>query len=163
MGSRARRAAAIRMLMDMLGFLREDLDDESFKLVVQKLGYLLQVVGGLDLGLDFRWFSRGPYSKGLASIYRIVRDVDVSVLNDEDREKVLRTYDFLTKIFDELETMNVNEKVMVLETVSSLIMLCRDVYPRPVEPLSELLVRKRYIDPGIAERVWRILVEKGLC
>lgn len=64
----------------------------------QKLAYLIQEVAGVPLGYSFTWYIRGPYSPDLTrDLFSDAgaSNLNTSVLETQEREKVLRLKQFL--------------------------------------------------------------------
>ncbi|RLG78375.1 MAG: hypothetical protein DRO10_02995 [Thermoprotei archaeon] len=117
-------------------FLNRDLQSLEDRIAAQKLIYLVQKVAGLDLGYSFMWYSKGPYSRALAKDLRMEfrececltphQEAIISSLMNLLRESALP----LPK---------------ALEIAASYLMLKEDVYPKPSDPMRELLMRKPYL------------------
>lgn len=112
---------------------------------VQRLGYLIQRVGGLELGLKFEWLSRGPYSRELQRYYPCVALMlansasDYSNIEAKYRDVLNKVKDFIRRVREVFGALTLRE----LELVTSAIMLCLEVYPKPADPVRELAERKR--------------------
>lgn len=136
----------------------------EFRVAVQKLAYLIQVVGGLDLGFKFEWLSMGPYSRGLQNHYqrisRILANGVDSMIELSDLEQ--SALDNVKKLLSNLEKHMLGLNVKILEVAASLIMLCRDVYPKPLDPVEELVLRKKLVRESVV-RIWSVLDEFGIC
>jgi hypothetical protein len=52
--------------------------------------------------------------------------------------------------------------VKTLEIVASLVMLCRDVYPKPLDPVEELIKRKKLFKEDVL-RIWKVIDKFGIC
>jgi uncharacterized protein YwgA len=135
----------------------------GFKVIVQKLGYLVQKVGGIDFDLKFEWLSRGPYSRSLQNYYHVILHYISNYpndffLNEAENLALNRVKDFLNIIRVTLGKLDIE----VIEAVASLIMLCTDVYPTPENPIDELLKRKR-LSKEIALKIFEIVKMYGVC
>ncbi|MDK6027793.1 hypothetical protein QPL79_00190 [Ignisphaera sp. 4213-co] len=137
-------------------------DSMEFKIVVQKLGYLIQKVGGLDYGFKFEWLSRGPYSKGLQNYYHHVfqhlGDVQDIELDESEDIAIRKVENMLLDAKHEIGQLDHR----VLELVASLIMLCTDVYPAPDNVVDEFS-RKKNVSMDIVERLLNIVKRYGFC
>jgi len=80
------RLPGLYLLMeDLGGFSIKDLEDRVF---IQKAIYILQLFG-LDLRFRYRWYLRGPYSRGLSqAVYQIDERVIELASNHELRSEV---------------------------------------------------------------------------
>ncbi len=143
----------------MLGLGGLDPCSMDFKIAVQKVAYLLQTIEGINLGIEFRWLSRGPYSRYLANLYGTIAKklVDDEIVFEED---VAKLRNLVTRV---QEAVPIKDKVLLLEMISSLAMMCRDVYPPPQDPVTELMKRKPYLDKTAVAKIWKILSELGIC
>lgn len=160
-------AIAIAKIVADLGLIKEgELSSFNLKLVIQKVGYLLQKVG-CDVGLKFGWYSMGPYSKGLQNYYSIVVDLlverDIKGLNLELDEETAKCVEKTERFLEEFQKVTENLDVKSLEALASLIMLCSEIYPKPEDPVEEFLRRKNSFPRNIVERIWRFLVDKNIC
>ncbi|MCS7111248.1 MAG: hypothetical protein N3D82_03135 [Ignisphaera sp.] len=139
-------------------------DSMEFRVAVQKFVYLLQVVGGLDLGFKFEWLSMGPYSRGLQNHYQrisrtLVSNADsVAEFNDVEQSAL----DAVKRLLSSLEKSVARLDVKVLEIAASLIMLCRDVYPKPLDPVEELMMRKNLPREDVV-RIWSAIDKLSIC
>uniref|UniRef100_A0A7J3YUQ2 Uncharacterized protein n=1 Tax=Ignisphaera aggregans TaxID=334771 RepID=A0A7J3YUQ2_9CREN len=135
----------------------------EFKIVVQKLCYLIQKIGGLDFGLKFEWLSRGPYSRSLQNYYHAMlqylsHSSNDTSLNEAESLAISKVEDFLNTIKAALGALNVE----ILEAAASLIMLCSDVYPVPEDPVNELLKRKG-LSKEFVLRIFEVIKGYGIC
>lgn len=133
----------------------------EFKVVVQKIAYILEKLSDDYFGLKFEWFSLGPYSRSIQNYYHVVAKFVKEggyELSEEDYMFVKKVEQFLSELRDAVGYLDPG----VLEAVSSLIMLCRDVYPRVDDPLEEFHRRKNGFR-DISEKLWTFLKSKGIC
>jgi uncharacterized protein YwgA len=140
-----------------------DRNSMDFKIVVQKIGYLVQKIGGLDFGLEFEWLSRGPYSRSLQNYYHTVFQYlsqypDNIPLDDVETSAMNRVENLLKAVREVLGNLDVR----ILEAVASLIMLCSDVYPIPEDPVNEL-VKKKGLSREIVLKIFNVVKEYGIC
>ncbi len=158
-----------RIVMIIAKILRDvgivnDVEPNSlgYRMAVQKVGYLLQKVGGSGLGLRFEWLTMGPYSRSLQNHYytiaRLVSEGNIE-LSEQDLQVVNSVENFIYRLRETIGYVD----VQLLEIVTSLIMICRDIYPRVDDPVSELINRKRNVSRDIVERVLRFLKDSGIC
>ncbi|MEM0372110.1 MAG: hypothetical protein QXW05_02555 [Ignisphaera sp.] len=146
------------------------IDDNNFdfRIVVQKVGYIYQKVGQ-NLGLRFGWFSLGPYSKSLQNLYSAIattiegirrRDIDPSKELDNDTQMAIKNViEFLEEFRSFVGTLDPKS----LEVLASLIMVCSDIYPKPGDPVEELLKKKKNLSREFVKNIWRFLVDKNIC
>ncbi len=155
----------IQLLRDT-GIIREiSIGTMEFRMAVQKFVYLLQVVGGLDLGFKFEWLSMGPYSKGLQNYYqRISKALASNLENNVVEFSVLEwvALEAVKKLLFNVKEQMGRLDVKVLEIVASLIMLCRDVYPKPQDPVEELVLRKKLLREDVL-KIWSVIDRFGIC
>ncbi len=156
---RERVVSKIVYALRMLGLGNLDPGSMDFKVAVQKVAYLLQTIEGIDLGIEFRWLSRGPYSRYLANLYGVIAKklVDGELVFEEDMVKL---HNLVMRV---QEAVPIKDKVLLLEMISSLAMMCKDVYPPPQDPVAELVKRKPYLDRTAVAEIWKILSELGVC
>jgi uncharacterized protein YwgA len=152
-----------RMIID-LGLIDECKKDYmNLKVIAQKLGYLIQKVGGLNMGLKFVWLTRGPYSRGLQNYYYKIQElvskasVDDS-FNEQELMAIARVEEMLNNVREIVGGLNTE----VLEAVASLIMLCTDVYPPPEDPVNELVIRKK-MPRDIIAKILEVVKSYGFC
>ena len=145
------RYSDVAALLKALGIKIEG-DDLRNRLVVQKVVYLAQACFGLDLGYKFKWYSRGPYSRGLGREFgRIVKSMDSGGGELEwGRVGEMRMF------IDRLRSID-DDEAEVLEIAASLAMLCRDIYPPVQDPVAELLRRKGFLKKEVVDRVWEVV------
>ncbi len=107
---RERVVSKIVHAMRMLGLENLDPSSMDFKVAVQKVAYLLQTIEGIDLGIEFRWLSRGPYSRYLANLYGAIAKklVDGELVFEEDMAKLR---DLVVRV---QEAVPIKDKVMLL-------------------------------------------------
>ncbi|MEL9940291.1 MAG: hypothetical protein QW632_02565 [Ignisphaera sp.] len=137
-------------------------DSMEFKIVVQKLGYLIQRIGGIDYGFKFGWLSRGPYSRGLQNYYHYVAQylntAYINSLSEVEAAAVQRVENLLIDVKNVLGSMN----YYVLELVASLVMLCSDVYPTPDDVVEEL-TRRKNVSSDMAKQILSVVKQYGIC
>ncbi len=124
-------------LVDTCGF-KLDLSKFKDKLLLQKLVYIAQKLFNMNLGYKFSWYYYGPYSRGLAldaGKYGFGTS-DVCELNLSDLGR------FIEFMNDVKKLGNVSYWV---ELIASYVMLSTDVYPRPKDPIKELVSKKKHI------------------
>lgn len=117
-------------------------DFKSFKdrLLVQKVVYVAQTLFNINFGYRFIWHIRGPYSKALSKDLRTSETYSMCRCPELDSNSALR----LKSLINELRNLNVDLSLS-LEIIASYLMLSKDVYPKPEDPVKELLLRKPYI------------------
>ncbi len=133
-----------------------------YRVTVQKIGYLLQKIGGEDLGLRFEWLTMGPYSRSLQNHYytiaKLISNGNIK-LSEEDLQIVNRVEHFISMLRKAIGYVD----IQLLEIVASLIMICKDIYPKVDNPVNELINRKKNISKDIVERVLHFLKDNGIC
>ncbi|ADM26903.1 hypothetical protein Igag_0050 [Ignisphaera aggregans DSM 17230] len=136
--------------------------DLMYRVAVQKIGYLLQKIGGEDLGLRFEWLTMGPYSRSLQNHYytiaRLISNGDIELV-EHDLQIVNRVEHFISMLREAIGYLD----IQLLEIVASLIMICTDIYPKVDDPANELINRKRNVSRDIVERVLHFLKGNGIC
>jgi hypothetical protein len=143
------RACCVVKMLRELG-IRSDFNSFKDRLLAQKIVYIAQTVFGIDFGYKFIWHIRGPYSKILS------RDLRVSVdptcrcpeLSSESLGK-------LKSLINDLRSLD-NDLSVSAEVLASYLMLSRDVYPRPEDPIKELISRKPYISYDDVQNILKI-------
>lgn len=121
------------------------------RLLAQKIVYLVQTIFNVNFGYKFIWHIRGPYSKALSRDLKAPEDYGVCRCSEMDGNTVLKLKSFIS----ELRGLNMDLSLS-LEIIASYLMLSRDVYPRPEDPVKELLSRKPYISYENVNAVLRI-------
>ena len=115
------------------------------RLVAQKLAYLIERLTG-QREHRFMWHRHGPYSRGLAREMRRAAPCEAS-------EELVRIAKDLTRRFGEAA----GDPVKGLEIAASLKMLMEEVYPRPEDPVEELLQRKPHLSRDEVVKVYSVL------
>lgn len=145
-------------------------DSFEFKIIVQKIGYVLQKIG-CDLGLRFGWFTLGPYSRSLQNYYSTIAETladfkrkDIaSEPGIELSEDLKACVDSVKSFLDEFKSTINDFNLKSLEILASLMMLCSEIYPKPENPVEELLKKKKNLDRNSVETIWRFLANKNIC
>ena len=106
------------------------------RLDAQKIIYIAQRLFNINLGYTFMWYSRGPYSKGLARDLRMCK-YPVPCIDD----KLLKD---LKDLVEDLKRTNLPLH-KALEIAASYVMLKYDVYPKPANIIEELIKRKKFL------------------
>lgn len=107
------------------------MSDFDARLVFQKKTYLLQELG-LQLGLSFGWYKRGPYSSIAADYgYQLLeiqtKELDLPELSRDE----LKAIDQFEKMFSKAKKIFVGfEEVDILELLGSLHFVIKHGYPR---------------------------------
>ncbi len=128
------------------------LENFPYRLAAQKLTYLVQRVFKLDLGYEFMWFPRGPYSRALAKDLRKASEGDCG-------EEGARIRELLELIMSKLSAADLRKSLKLLEIMTSYLMLAEDVYPKPEDPVAELLKRKGKLTKEDVEEALKLLSE----
>ncbi|MEM0027237.1 MAG: hypothetical protein QXT53_03890 [Ignisphaera sp.] len=160
---RKRIAILIAKIINDINLVKNlSVDSMEFKIIVQKLGYLLQRIGGIDYGFKFGWLSRGPYSRGLQNYYHYVAQylnaTCTNSLNEVEAVAVQRVENLLTDVKNALGSID----HYALELIASLVMLCSDVYPAPDDVVEEL-ARRKNVSSDIAKQLFSIVKKYGIC
>ena len=124
---------ALYIVNKLLGGVRQTFHD---RLAAQKLIYIIQKLFNKDLGYSFMWYTRGPYSRALAKDLRTCSE-EGKCLSDEEIRSV-------KGFLNDLERTDI-PLFRALEIAASYLMLKDDVYPKPTDPVKELVQRKPYI------------------
>lgn len=115
------------------------------RLAAQKLAYLIERLTG-QREHHFMWHRHGPYSRGLAREMRKAAPCEAS-------EELVRIAEELIERFGGAA----GDPVKGLEVAASLKMLMEEVYPRPEDPVEELLRRKPHLSREEVMRVYSVL------
>lgn len=134
------------------------------RLLLQKIGYIVQEILGYNLGYKFSWYSYGPYSRTLS------RDLHANESICVDRDNIYMDEESFSQLIDRFINIYVkaqntckNESMArILEIVASIHMLAKNTYPPSIDPISDLLRIKPYIKKHCAEGIGRMLVNEGI-
>jgi uncharacterized protein YwgA len=132
-----------KLLGDVLGEFKG-------RLAAQKLIYLAEKLFGIDLGYNFKWYSRGPYSRSLAKDLRTCSNTE-SCVNEEELEE-------MRKLLEKIERSGL-PIFKGLEIAASYLMLRNEVFPKPQDPVEELIKRKPFIKREEVSNVVSIINE----
>ncbi|MCS7108441.1 MAG: hypothetical protein RMH77_03360 [Sulfolobales archaeon] len=135
----SRSCCVIKLLTD-LG-IRSDFRSFKDRLLAQKIVYVAQTIFNINFGYKFIWHIRGPYSKTLSRDLRASEDRGGCRCQELDYSSVSK----LKSMLSELRGLNMDVGLS-LEIIASYLMLSRDVFPKPEDPVKELLSRKPYIN-----------------
>lgn len=108
------------------------------KLLLQKLVYIAQKIFSIKLDYKFSWYHYGPYSRGLA-IDAGRYGLEYQGKCDIDMVKLTKFVKFIN------EVNNFGDLNYWAELIASYVMLNNDVYPKPKDPVKELVTKKKYI------------------
>ncbi|MEM0453058.1 MAG: hypothetical protein QXO98_00160 [Sulfolobales archaeon] len=133
------RSCCVAKLLRDLG-VRSDFKSFKDRLLAQKIVYLAQTIFGINFGYRFIWHIRGPYSKSLSRDLRTPEVYDECSCLEVENSALLR----LKSLLNELKGLNIDIS-LALEIIASYLMLLRDVFPKPEDPVKELMIRKPYI------------------
>ena len=148
-------------VVTLLSALNMKINVRSFedRVKLQKVVYIAQHLG-LNLGYKFVWHVHGPYSRELAAripwIYRCLKagvkgQVNVPV-------QLLRLLEKLRKLSNENKGKNLS---YWLELAASIIMLNKEVYPKPSDVVSEI-IRLKNVARNDVELVMKLLESEGI-
>ncbi len=141
------------------GVVLEKLED---RLLLQKIGYIVQEILGYNFGYKFSWYSYGPYSRTLS------RDLHAYEAACSERDYIYsgsfaQLIDRFTGIYVRAQSLCGEESMArILEIVASIHMLAKNTYPPSAEPVTDLLRIKPYIARHCAERIGALLVQEGI-
>ncbi len=121
--------------------LKTSLKTFKERLEAQKLIYVAQEVFNVGFSYSFMWYSRGPYSKALA---RDLRVCDLPPIKECVSPAVLS---MINSFVNDLRNLN-TPLSKSLEIVASYLMLKKEVFPKPEDPVKELRIRKPYLKEG---------------
>jgi len=143
------KACCVVKMLKELG-IRPDFNSFKDRLLAQKIVYIAQTVFGIDFGYKFIWHIRGPYSKDLSRDLRVSTDPTCRCpeLNSESLSR-------LKSLINDLRSLGKDLRIS-MEVLASYLMLSRDVYPKPEDPIKELLSRKPYISCEDVQNVLKI-------
>ncbi len=141
-----RGCCIIGLLMD-LG-IHPDFKSFKDRLLAQKVVYLAQRLFNMNFGYEFIWHIRGPYSKALSRDLRAPEDYSTCRCPEIDGRAVAR----MKSLLNELRGLDMDLSLS-LEILASYLMLSKDVYPRPEDPVKELLSRKPYVSQDDVDSV----------
>lgn len=143
-----RKCCVIRLLREV--GIRSDFKAFKDRLLAQKIVYIAQTLFNIDFNYRFIWHMRGPYSKALSRDLRTYSKL-LCECDNMDRASIVK----LTSLIDELR--NTSKGLgHAAEVLASYLMLSKEVYPKPENPLKELTSRKPYITYEDVEEVLRI-------
>lgn len=137
----------------------EKLED---RLLLQKIGYIVQEILGRNLGYRFSWYSYGPYSRSLS---RDLHRRDELCLKAQVREsgEEIELVDRFAKIYAAAQSVCREEPMpRVLEIIASLHMLAKNTYPPSEDPVGDLTRIKPYIRRTCAEAIYRVLIDNRI-
>jgi hypothetical protein len=143
------RACCVVKMLKELG-IRSDFNSFKDRLLAQKIVYIAQTVFGIDFGYKFIWHIRGPYSKTLSRDLRVSTD-STCRCPELSSESLSR----LKSLVNDLRGLGKDLSIST-EVLASYLMLSRDVYPRPEDPIKELISRKSYISYEDVQNILKI-------
>jgi hypothetical protein len=158
-----RQRIELKLTLDALNH-NLDLSEFDHRLVLQKTVYLLQAAG-IDLGYNFGWYIRGPYSPGLTRD-AFALQAELTERGDEFSGWNLSqpTLDRLARLRTAFESLPAESRPRRLELLASVHFLLRTRQGRAsdVPGLREVLAqnRKDFSEPDI-ESALRELREHG--
>jgi hypothetical protein len=133
------------------------------RLLMQKIGYIVQEILGQRLGYRFKWYSYGPYSKALSRDLHAYEKACEERYQMGDRKTPLDILDRFTEIYVKTQMPCPSESMArVLEIVASLHMLSINTYPPSPDPVSDLVRVKPYINRSCAEEIYKVLTGMGV-
>jgi len=132
--------------------LRMDFNSFKSRLLAQKVVYVAQTLLNIDLGYKFIWHIRGPYSKALSRDLRMLDKVHDCSCVELGGGALLR----LKSLLGELRGVS-SDLSYTLEILASYLMLVNEVYPKPDDPLKELISRKPYVRYEDAVKVLSVM------
>ncbi len=133
------------------------------RLLMQKIGYIIQEILGQDLGYRFSWYSYGPYSRALSRDLHSYEELCVSSYDKDGEVSLINILDRFTEIYVKAQMLCPSESMArILEIVASLHMLSTNTYPLSTDPVGDLTRIKPYISRVCAEQILRMLREIGV-
>lgn len=133
------------------------------RLLLQKIGYIVQEILGYGLGYKFSWYSYGPYSRTLSRDLHSHEAICSDRGNLYESDSFSQLIDRFTSIYVKAQSVCGNESMArILEIVASIHMLAKNTYPPSADPVGDLLRIKPYIRKPCAEGVGRVLIEEGI-
>jgi len=125
-------------------------DQQIISVAIHWLVYIAQRMFNLHLGYRFKWTVRGPYSRGLARDLKAGNAQEKCVCDENLKLHYIREF------LEDLKSTGMRFD-KALEIAASYIMLRYDVYPKPLDPLEELLKKKSYVLPKEAQAIAKTL------
>jgi hypothetical protein len=133
------------------------------RLLMQKIGYIVQEILGQKLGYRFSWYSYGPYSRALSRDLHSYEELCVSSYDKDDEMSLINILDRFTEIYVKAQMLCPSESMArILEIVASLHMLSANTYPPSTDPVGDLTRIKPYISRTCAEQIFSMLREIGV-
>ncbi len=133
------------------------------RLLLQKIGYIVQEILGYSLGYKFSWYSYGPYSRTLSRDLHAYETACFVRGDTYMNESLAQLIDRFTSIYTKAQSLCKDETMArTLEIIASLHMLAENTYPPSTEPVTDLLRIKPYIRKPCAEEIGRMLIEEGI-
>lgn len=143
-----RKCCVIRLLRD--AGIRSDFKSFEDRLLAQKIIYIAQSLLDIDFGYSFVWHIRGPYSKALSRDLRMYNKLRCEC-DEASRTSIARTISLINELRSTGKGLS-----HAVEVLASYLMLLKEVYPKPEDPLKELISRKPYITYEDVEGVLRV-------
>ena len=138
---------ALQLARELINHVK---DQQAISVMIHWLVYIAQKVFNVYLGYRFKWSVRGPYSRGLARDLKAGNVQERCVCNENLRLPNIREF------LEDLRSTGIRLD-KALEIAASYIMLRYDVYPKPLDPLEELLKKKPHISLKEAQAIARVL------
>ncbi|GAY25345.1 hypothetical protein ATG_05480 [Desulfurococcaceae archaeon AG1] len=133
------------------------------RLLLQKIGYMVQEILGYNLGYKFSWYSYGPYSRTLSRDLHAYETACIARGNMLDDRSLSQLVDRFTSIYVKAQSLCKDEPMArTLEIIASIHMLAKNTYPPSTDPVADLLRIKPYIRRTCAEEIERMLIEEGI-
>ena len=121
----------------------------------QKLAYLIQQVGKIELGYDFSWYIRGPYSSQLTHDLFAQNESNRNAmpLSEDERNEMLKLKEFLGGLIESPDDLE------LLVSLHYLRRLGKQYGKEPDEVISTLLKKKPFFSERQVMTAWRKLNE----
>ncbi|MCD6341062.1 MAG: hypothetical protein J7L51_03845 [Desulfurococcales archaeon] len=137
----------LQLARDLVSYVK---DQQAVGVAIHWLVYIAQKVFNVHLGYRFKWGVKGPYSRGLARDLKAGNVRERCICDENLRLPSIREF------LEDLRSTGIRLD-KALEIAASYIMLRYDVYPKPPDPLEELLKKKPYITLREAQVIARVL------
>jgi len=126
------------------------------RIVLQKLAYLIQA-SGVDLGIRFRWYLFGPYSKDLTrSIYDeglVYEEIEMPRLTPQTVERLEKLRDFLGEFIEDTHYLE------LLASLHYARLACNEMGIPKNEVIEAFIKRKPHFTREEVEEAWVKLEE----
>ncbi len=141
--------------MDLLKALNIDVDPQKHRdrMIIQKVGYIVQEMLGTDLSYSFKWYTYGPYSRKLSKELGSI-ELCKSI---EGKGGYVNIDSILYKGLKQILSIcsEINKPMhRCLEMITSLHMIANKTYPKSEDPINDLINIKPYMDKQDLEKIY---------